>query len=111
MSTVVSKVKAFLETGESDVVKAAEFVVGKILPDLEKISGDAATIQGIAGLAGPAASEAAQVALALLAWAIKVIEAGAAASAAGGINVTLDQDVVTAVKSVAAAIKPAAKTA
>lgn len=111
MNALEQKLDNFAKSADADVVKAAKYTVTEILPELKKLQADAPIIEGIAALAGPDASHAASVGVNLITWAINVVTAAQNADASKGLSVTLDASLVTAVKSVATAIKVPTATA
>ncbi len=110
MLAFLAKAEAFLKGADGDIVKAAKFIAGTGLNDLEKVEGEGSVIEGIAGLAGPEAAKVATVGVELVDWAIKSIEGAEAADAAGGVNVTLDAALLAEIKSIAGIVKPAPAT-
>jgi hypothetical protein len=94
-----------------DVVAAANFVQGKVLPVLQKANTQAATIEAITGLVSPAAANVERAAFAVLGTIIKSIEAAGSAVASGGLNIQLDAALVADVKAIMPAVKGQASIA
>ena len=99
-----------------DVVAAANFVQGKVLPLLQKANAQASTIEAITGLVSPGAANVERAAFAVLGTVIKSVEAAGAAAGAGGLNIQLDATLVSDIKAIIPAVKsqaalPAASTA
>jgi hypothetical protein len=88
-----------------DVVSAANFIQGKVLPVLQKANAQSATIEAITGLVSPAAANVERAAFAVLGTIIKSIEAAGAAAGAGGLNVQLDGALVADVKAIMSVVK------
>ena len=103
--SLLQKIEGFVQSGEKDIGEAARFVVNEVLPELKIIAGDAPIIQQIAALAGPDASRVTSIVLNLVTWAINTVQAGEQAVAAGGLNVTLDQELVQQIESIISILK------
>lgn len=89
----------------SEAVTIARYVKATVLPALIRAQGSEQTIEAITNLVSPEAANIERTAFALLGVAIKSIEDAGAAAGAGGVNVSLDAQLVADLKSVLPAIK------
>ncbi|HUA61544.1 MAG TPA: hypothetical protein VML19_22485 [Verrucomicrobiae bacterium] len=88
-----------------DVVAAANFIQGKVLPLLQKANTQASTIEAITGLVSPGAANVERAAFAVLGTIIKSVEAAGAAAGSGGLNITLDAALISDIKAIIPAVK------
>ena len=98
-------------TAANDVVKVARFVESKVLPELQKASANAATIQAITGLVSPQAANIERIGFGLLGLVIKAVQDADAAGNAGGINLALDAAFIADIKAIIPAVKAQAAMA
>ena len=94
-----------------DIVKAAKFVEGSVLPLLQKAAANASTLEAVTALVSPQAANVERVAFSVLGTIIKTLEDAAPAAAASGMNVTLDATLVADIKAIIPAVKGQATVA
>jgi len=88
-----------------DVVSAAKFIEGKVLPVLQKANTAATTVEAVTGLVSSQAVNIERTAFAVLGAIIKAVDAAGSAVAAGGLNVPLDATLIADVKAIMSAVK------
>jgi len=103
--SLITTVEHAYASAAKDVVSAANFVQGKVLPVLQKANAQASTIEAITGLVSPAAANVERAAFAVLGSIIKAIDAAGAAAGAGGLNIQLDAALIADVKAIMPAVK------
>lgn len=91
---VAKKIRTGLEDAGTDAVKLAAF-----------LGNNSAEITALAGLAGSGAAGITSLGLNLVKLAINVVKNAATAASSNGLSVPLDQETVTAVKALIAAIE------
>jgi len=106
-ANLITTVEQGLAKAAQDIVSVEKFVMGKVLPILQRAETDAAMVENITGLIIPQAVNIEKCAFAVLGVVIKSIIAAGAAAAAGGLSVSLDAELVADVKSIVPAVKAA----
>ena len=107
MSALISSFEHALAVAASDTVKAAKFVEVSVLPVLKKAQADQSTIEAVTSLVSPQAANIERVGFAVLGAVIKALDDANAVAGANGLNVTLDAQLVSDIKSIAPAVKSA----
>ena len=110
MSLIKSLEHAYAVAAQ-DIVKAAKFVEGSVLPLLQKAAANASTLEAVTALVSPQAANVERVAFSVLGTIIKTLEDAAPAAAASGMNVTLDATLVADIKAIIPAVKGQATVA
>lgn len=105
MSNLITTAEHALAAAASDLVKAGKFVEMKVLPELQKAQADAGTIEAVTSLVSPSAANVERAAFAVLGLVIKTIQDAGTAASGGGLNVTLDAQLVSDIKSIAPAVQ------
>jgi hypothetical protein len=100
-----------LAAAAQDAVKTAKFVEMKVIPALQKASANQQTIETITGLVSPQAANIERAAFAVLGKVLAAVDAGSQAAAAGGVNITIDAELVADIKAIAPAVQAAVATA
>jgi len=108
-STIITSVEHAFAAAAKDIVTGAKFVATGILPILQKAQVAAPTIEAITNLVSPAAANIERVAYAGLGVIIKAIDDAGSAATGGGLNVSLDAQLVADIKSLIPTIKAAAQ--
>ena len=109
-SVLITNLEHAYATAIGDIRKAAKYVESAVLPILLKVEAAAPTVEAVTALVSPTVASIERVGDAVLGSVIKAIEAGGSAAAAGGVNLTLDADLVADIKSIIPAVKAAAVT-
>lgn len=107
MSLINTLEHAFAKAAQ-DIVTAAKFVSGTIVPALKKAQASETVIEAVTGTVSKEAVNVERSAFAILGVVVKAIEDAGAAGAAGGLSVTLDAALVADLKTIIPAIKGAA---
>jgi hypothetical protein len=89
----------------SDAKKVAKFIEASVLPALEKVQANASTVEAITALVSPQLANIERVGDAVLGVVIKAIEDAGSAAASGGVNVSLDAQIVADIKAIIPAVK------
>ena len=105
---LVSSIEHAYAIAIGDIKKAGSFVSNSVLPLLQKIHADAATIEAVTATVSPSLANIERVGDAVLGLVIKAVEDGNAAAQGGGVNITLDQQLVSDIRSIIPAVKAAA---
>jgi hypothetical protein len=104
MSLVASVEHAFA-IAIGDIKKAGAVVIKDVLPELVAVHTAASTIESITALVSPQLANIERVGDAVLGKVIAAIEDADAAALAKGLNVTLDAQTISDIKSIIPAIK------
>ena len=88
-----------------DLKKAGNFVLHTVLPALKAVDAAAPQIEAVSATISPQLANIERTGEAWLAKAIKVIEDAGSAADAGGLSVTLDQQLVSDIKAILPAVK------
>jgi hypothetical protein len=107
MSTLISIIEHSLSVAASDTVKVAKFVETQVLPVLKKAQAESSTIEAVTSLVSPQAANIERVGFAVLGVVIKAIDDTGTAAGASGLNISLDSQLITDIKSIASAVKGA----
>ena len=91
-----------------DLKKVGIFVGHTILPVLKAIHAEAPVIEAVTETVSPALANIERTGDALLGAIIKALDDGTAAATAGGVNVTLDAQLVADIKAIIPQVKAAA---
>ncbi len=102
---LLSTLEHAFATAATDVVKIAKFVESKVLPELQKASSNAATIESVTALVSPHAANIERIGFGILGLAIKAIQDAEAAAGAGGVNLALDAALVADIRSIIPAVQ------
>jgi hypothetical protein len=97
---LLSSLEHAFATAANDLVKLAKFVEAKVLPELQKASASAATIESVTALVSPQAANIERTAFAVLGVVIKAIQDAGAASLQGGLNIKLDETFLSDLKAI-----------
>lgn len=104
MSLITSLEHAYAVAAQF-VVNEARTIENKVLPVLKKLETEAPTIAQVTQLVSPTAAGIERTGFALVGLAIKTIEDAGAAAVAGGLNVTLDAQLIADLKAILPTIK------
>src|SRR5215469_15263660 len=105
MSALISSIEHSLAVAASDTVKAAKFGETSVLPVLKKAQANQSTIEAITSLVSPQAANIERAGFAVLGVVIKALDDANAVAGANGLNVTLDAQLVSDIKSIASVVK------
>ena len=107
MSTLILSAEHALAVAASDTVKVAKFLETSVIPVLKSAQANASTIEAVTALVSPQAANIERVGFAVLGVAIKAIDDAGTAGGAGGLNLSLDAQLVADIKSIVEAVKSA----
>jgi hypothetical protein len=107
MSALISSFEHAPATAASVTLKVAKFVERSVLPVLKKAQADQSTIEAVTSLVSPQAANIERVGFAVLGVVINALDDANAAASTSGLNVTLDAQLVSDIKSIATAVKGA----
>lgn len=107
MNLILTAEHAFV-TSAKDVVSLSKFVMQHVLPALKTAKADEATVEAITALVSPQAASVERLAFAVLGSVIAALDSAHAVNAQGGLDLTLDAQLVSDLKTVAATVKLAA---
>src|SRR5579883_1761315 len=102
---LIENVEHALATAAHDTVKVARFVEHQVLPALQKAQANESTVEAITGLVSPQAANIERVSFAVLGKVIAAIQAAENAASAGGVNISIDAELVSAVKAILPAVQ------
>ncbi len=97
-----------LASAAKEIVATARFVCHDVVPALKKLQADETFIESVTALVDPHAVGIERAAFAVLGLVVKALQDAGSVSAAGGVNITLDAQMIADLRAIAPAIKAAA---
>ena len=103
MNNIIQTAEHLYASTAKELVAAYRFIQSKVIPALKDIDADASVIEAVTGLVAPEAVAVERAAFAVLGMVVDILDKVPETN--GGVNITLDAEIVTEIKAIAAIIK------